>query len=187
MVLAPAAQLNCLDRPPPLGPLLPLKYQYDAAKQAQKEQALANWIRLVSKWHPLCWVSATVMNFLVQDPLSYFLNAFKSSLMDVDWVEAWVTRGVSHCLDGALLWELAKEYAVDMECMALPTPPIPSPPPPPPLQSKTPPGMTRSKSDPNTFICKAPYTSNPTPGVPSVTYDEAMQEALLNRLPPPPR
>src|SRR6267142_6785848 len=46
VALTPAAHLNCLDRPPTLGPPLPPKYQYDAGKWAQKEQALADEIRL---------------------------------------------------------------------------------------------------------------------------------------------
>src|SRR6266850_3545218 len=91
----PTAQLKRLDRPPTLGPPLPPKYQYDAGKQAQKEQALANQIRLVSKWSPSCWVSSTVMNFLVWDPPSCFLNAFASSLIDVDQVEAWVVKAAA--------------------------------------------------------------------------------------------
>jgi len=65
VVLTPMAQLNRLDRPPTLGPPLPPKYQYDAGKRAQKEQALADQIRLVGKWSPSRWVGATVMNFLV--------------------------------------------------------------------------------------------------------------------------
>ena len=110
-----------------MGPPLPPKYQYDAGKRAQKEQALADQIRLVGKWSPSHWVSATVMNFLVRDPPSCFLNAFASSLIDVDRVKAWVERGISHCLDGALLRELAEEYAVDMECMVVPPGEWPSP------------------------------------------------------------
>jgi hypothetical protein len=65
LALTPAAHLNCLDWPPTLGPLLAPKFQYDAGKQAQKEQALTDKIRIVGNWHPLCWVSAMVMNFLV--------------------------------------------------------------------------------------------------------------------------
>src|SRR5882672_4748852 len=68
VALTPTAQLNCLDRPPTLGPPLPPKYQYDAGKWAQKEQALADQIRLVGKWSLSCWVGAMVMNFLVRDP-----------------------------------------------------------------------------------------------------------------------
>jgi len=90
VALTPTAQLNRLDRPPTLGPPLPPKYQYDAGKWAQKEQALADQIRLVGKWSPSSWVSATVMNFLVRDPPSCFLNAFASFLIDVDRAEAWV-------------------------------------------------------------------------------------------------
>src|SRR6267142_3090489 len=90
VALTPTAQLNRLDRPPTLGPPLPPKYQYDAGKQAQMEQALADQIRLVGKWSPSSWVSATVMNFLVRDPPSCFLNAFASFLIDVDRAEAWV-------------------------------------------------------------------------------------------------
>src|SRR5882672_623172 len=90
VALTPMAQLNRLDRPPMLGPPLPPKYQYDAGKWAQKEQALADQIRLVGKWLPSHWVSAMVMNFLVRDPPSCFLNAFALSLIDVDQVEAWV-------------------------------------------------------------------------------------------------
>jgi len=123
VVLTPAAQLNCLDRPPMLGPLLPPKYQYDAGKQAQKEQALADQIRLVGKWLLSCWVGVTVMNFLVRDPPSCFLNAFTSSCIDVDRAEAWVEQGVSCCLDGGLLQELAEEYAVDVTCMEVPPEP----------------------------------------------------------------
>ena len=67
------------------------------------------------------------MNFLVRDPPSCFLNTFTSSLIDVDRVEAWVERGVSCCLDGALLWELAEEYAVDVECTVVPPSEWPSP------------------------------------------------------------
>src|SRR6267142_106355 len=127
VALTPMAQLNHLDRPPTLGPPLPPKYQYDAGKRAQKEQALADQIRLVGKWSPSRWVGAMVMNFLVQDPPLCFLNAFASSLIDVDWAEAWVKWGVSCCLDEGLLRELAKEYAVDVECTVVPPGPQPSP------------------------------------------------------------
>src|SRR6266850_3449450 len=127
VALTPVAQLNRLDRPPMLGPPLPPKYQYDARKWAQKEQALADQIRLVGKWSPSCWVGASVMNFLVRDPPSCFLNAFASSLIDIDWVEAWVEQGISRCLDGALLWELAKEFAVNVECTVVPPGERPSP------------------------------------------------------------
>ena len=88
VALTPMAQLNRLDRPPTLGPLLLPKYQYDAGKWAQKEQALADWIRLVGKWLPSCWVGAMVMNFLVWDPPLCFLNTFASSCIDVNWAEA---------------------------------------------------------------------------------------------------
>src|SRR6267142_5280380 len=127
VALTPAAHLNCLDRPPTLGPPLPPKYQYDAGKWAQKEQALADEIRLVGKWSPSHWVGATVMNFLVRDPPSCFLNTFASSLIDVDWVEAWVEQGVSRCLDGALRRELAEEYAVSVECTVVPPGERPNP------------------------------------------------------------
>src|SRR6267142_4159025 len=70
VALTPTAQLNCLDRPPTLGPPLPPKYQYDAGKWAQKEQALADQIRLVGKWSPSRWVGTMVMNYLVRDPPS---------------------------------------------------------------------------------------------------------------------
>src|SRR6267142_5429706 len=127
VVLTPVAQLNCLDRPPMLGPPLPPKYKYNAGKQAQKEQALADQIRLVGKWLPSHWVGAMVMNFLVQDPPSCFLNAFASSCIDVNRAEAWVERGVSRCLDGGLLWELAKEYTMDVTCTEVPPRPRPNP------------------------------------------------------------
>jgi hypothetical protein len=67
VALTPMAHLDCLDQPHTLGPPLLPKFQYDAGKWAQKEQALADKIRIVSKWHPLHWVSAMVMNFLVWD------------------------------------------------------------------------------------------------------------------------
>src|SRR6266850_2035701 len=130
VALTPAAQLNHLDRPPTLGPPLLPKYQYDAGKWAQKEQALADQIRLVGKWSPSHWVGTMVMNFLVWDPPSCFLNTFASSLIDIDRAEAWVEQGVSCCLNGGLLRELAEEYAVDVECTVVPPGERPNPFPP---------------------------------------------------------